>query len=322
VLVGSDEQNYKAVEAAIGRKVDVIRAYRYKGQNHKTLADLAAAGYIVHASYKFRDAATGTIPATSVSNGAIDADLDVFDQTMESLKPNPKGKHRKGYEHEEDAKAAAASGVPAALNAAVTHCLDRRKAQGKAAGLQTFQCWTGYDLINREPLYRVSGNDVDGFMLDPYAGAVPGPSLVASYGQDFNWLLKIYPHLQFICLGEVNAPNTGPAGSQAFWMNQARHDLEAQFPVVDVACLWQGGPNLTEAPAELALMKDGFFAVTAPPPDLAAQLAAAKAQAAALQAQVDKLTVDDANLATSLSAMQLTNQALAAKISTAMTALS
>jgi hypothetical protein len=112
----------------------------------------------VWASYKFRDTKTGTIPATSVTSHAIDADLDAFDQTMEQLtRDGVRGPHRKGYEHEEDAKAAAASGNPTQLNAAVTYCIDRRKTQAKAAGLQTFQCWTGYDLLNREPLYRVSG---------------------------------------------------------------------------------------------------------------------------------------------------------------------
>jgi hypothetical protein len=305
MLVGSDESNYKTVEAAIGRKVDIIRAYRYRGTNHKTLLDLAAAGYGVWASYKFRDTKTGTIPATSVTSHAIDADLDAFDQTMEQLtRDGVRGPHRKGYEHEEDAKAAAASGNPTQLNAAVTYCIDRRKTQAKAAGLQTFQCWTGYDLLLREPLYRVSGNDVDVIMLDPYAGNLPGPSMVASYGQDLNYLRTIYKGKP-VCFGEVNAPNTGPAGSQAAWLNQARHDLEAQYPEVDGACLWQGG-DLSESAPELALMKDGFFAAT---PDLAAQLAAAQARISDLAGQ---LATANGNLATATASNAKMQAAIAA----------
>src|SRR5581483_3764511 len=136
--------------------------------------------------------------------------------------------------------------------------------QAVAAGLQSFVCWTGFDLLTREPLYRPSGLAADVIMLDPYelAPAAPWSSLVASYGQDFNYLRAIYPDAG-ICLGEVNAPNTAGAGRQAAWLNQARADLEAQFPAVDGACLWQGG-NLSETPAELALMRSGFFAPPSP----------------------------------------------------------
>lgn len=301
MLIGSDEINYRSVEAAIGRPVDVIRAYRYKGQNHASLLALAAAGYGVWASYKFRDG-SGTVASTAVTSHALDADLDVFDQTMEQLKRGGRGPHRKGYEHEEDAKAAAASGTPAQLNASVTYCIDRRKPQAKAAGLQTFQCWTGFDLLLREPLYRVSGLDVDGYMLDPYELAPTGPwvSLVASYGQDLNYLKATYPNLQFICLGEVNAPNSGGAGMQAAWLNQARHDLEAQFPAVDGACLWQGG-NLSETAAELAAMKGGFFAAgTVVDP----QIAALQAQVASLVAAGTAKDSQIARMHTAVSAAQ------------------
>lgn len=263
MLIGSDEINYKTVEAAIGRKVDVIRAYRYKGQNHQSLLALASAGYGVWASYKFRDA-NGTVAATAVTGHQLDADLDVFDSTMEQLAKGARGPHRKGYEHEEDAKAAASSGTAAQLNAAVTYCIGRRKAQAVAAGLQSFTCWTGYDLLTREPQFRPSGQAADVIMLDPYELAATGPwtSLIASYGQDLNYLRTVYG--KPVCFGETNAPNTAGAGAQAAWLNQARHDLEAQYPEVDGACLWQGG-NLVETEAELALMKTGFFAPSVPP---------------------------------------------------------
>lgn len=265
MLVGSDETNYKAVEAAIGHKVDVIRAYRYKGQNHKSLAQLAAQGYLVQASYKFRDG-NGTVHATDVSNGVLDSDLDVFDETMETLVKVPQGPHEKCYEHEEEAKAAAASGTPDQLNAALAHCFGRRKAQAVAAGLLGAVCWTGWDLLTREIPFRASGKLADRIWLDPYELAPNGPwaSLVASYGQDFLYLSKVYPGVK-VALGEVNAPNTAGPGMQAAWMNQGRHDLEAQFGTqVYSACIWQGQGNLTETPAELALMKNGFFAPGTP----------------------------------------------------------
>lgn len=290
-LVGSDEANFRAVEAAIGRPVDVIRCYRWKGANHASLTALAAAGYTLWVSYKFRDNAGVPIPATTIPAHAIDADLDVFDQVMEGLRLAPARPgggyglaiHRKGYEHEEDAKAAAASGTPAALNAAVDYCIGRRKSQAVAAGLQSFVCWTGFDLLNREPLFRPSGLAADVIMLDPYELAPAGawPSLVASYGQDFNYLRAVYG--KPICLGEVNAPNTAGPGRQAAWLNQARADLTAQFPEVDGACLWQGG-TLSETLAELQAMRSGFFAPPAPATVAvdAGKLASLKALAAAL----------------------------------------
>lgn len=264
MLIGSDESNYKAVEAAIGRKVNVIRAYRYKGQNHQSLTALAAAGYLVQASYKFRDQ-NGTVPATAVSQGVMDADLDVFDQVMEKLPKVAWGAHEKCYEHEEEAKAAAASGTPDELNTALAHCINRRKPQAVAAGLEVAVCWTGWDLLTREVPFRASGKLATRIWLDPYELAASGNwvSLVASYGQDFNYLAKVYPGIK-IGLGEVNAPNTAGAGRQAAWLNQARADLEAQYPQVYSACLWQGG-NLTENAAELALMRSGFFAPSLPP---------------------------------------------------------
>lgn len=287
MLIGSDETNVKAVEAAIGRQVDVIRAYRWVGANHQSLAPLAAAGYVVWASYKYRLPAGSIIAAATIPTGAINGDLDLFDQVMERLAPSPKGPHRKGYEHEEDAKAAAAAGNPAQLNAAIDYCIGRRQAQAKAAGLQSFVCWTGFDLLTREPQYRPAGQAADVLMIDPYelapASIPPWASLVASYGQDFNYLRAVYPGKP-VCLGEVNAPNTaGRPGAQAAWLNQARADLQVQFPFVDGACLWQGG-NLSESPAELGAMRAGFFAPPLPPtvPVDAGKLAAAKQLVAAL----------------------------------------
>lgn len=281
MLVGSDEQNYKAVEAAIGRKVDIIRAYDRIGSNSSRLTGYAAAGYIVHASKKLCLVNGTPVAAKSIPTHAQDADLDSWNAVMDGLKANPNGPHIKIVEHEEDAKTAAGSGVPTDLNAAIDYFIVRHP---DTAACINGVCWTGYDLLNREPLYRAAGAKATTHLIDPYELVATGnwAPFIASYGQDLNYLSKIYPDAP-IYLGEINAPNTNGVGAQAAWLNQARADLEASYPLVKGASLWQGG-NLSETPSELARMKTGFFAPAKPAMAQVdpAKLAQLKALAAAL----------------------------------------
>lgn len=264
--VGSDTTNYRAVEAATGRKMDRLRAYTWTGNNHGFILALKAAGYGVDVSYKFRFPngqviQSSTIPAAGGHAGAIDADLVLFEKVVAQLGEDD----GVGYEHEEDAKTAAQSGSPAQLNAATTYCVARGRQAYGHSGVRVFECWTGYDLIHREPQFRLSGQVADDIMLDLYG--VVGTPLLDSYGNDFRYVMQVYPG-KGIKLGELNfTPDPAGGMGRAAAMNQIRTDIEKQFPVVKSACLWQGGGGLTLSQPELVALKTGFFAPkTAPTP--------------------------------------------------------
>lgn len=263
MLIGSDEQNLRAVEAAVGRQLDFVRTYdRFGARNLDRLTAFAKAGYLVMGSQKFATQAGASIAATSISGHQHDSDLDTWNAVMDALPAVPQGPHIKIREHEEDAKTAAGSGVPTDLNAAFVYAAKRNP---DTAHCENGVCWTGWDLLTRGVIWRVSGDAVRHHIIDPYEMAPSGnwAPFIASYGVDLNYLRTTYPG-EPIWFGETNAPNTAGAGKQAAWLNQLRIDCEKSYPEVKGGALWQGG-NLTETPAELALMKSGFFAASARP---------------------------------------------------------
>lgn len=294
-LIGCTIDSLAVLDAQVGAKVP-LRDYFWDKQNPSYVAGLAKDRPGIM-SWKFRGA--GTFPAKNFTAGKYDADFNAY---LDDLLALGMLAPVAVTEHEVDAKTAATSGTPAELDAALLHAskLCRAHPLWKSSGAKVGVCLTGYDLVDRGPLFAAVLADCDVIVLDPYAGPASSEDSVA--GPEIDWIVAKYPGKE-IQLGEWGIPTGHPNRSQAVTDFVAVLNTP-RYKALTAAYYWNGSGFLIMGTADQPALVAAIKASLTPPDPLQGQLNAALAQIVTLQAQLAAAVAQHAADQTAVTGLQ------------------
>lgn len=269
-LIGVSANFIGVLDAALGAKVPVVRDYGWLDHIPAGWAALAV-GRQLDVSVKFRTNAGGASKATDVTAGKWDVNVIAFADLLATFPVSPYDKHTLIFEHEAEGHAAAMSGTPAELCAAMLHCAKLARGRpGFSAKAQIGVCLVGWDL-SKFPDFDAALKDADIIIIDePYHTGSDATTGASIGSPRLAYITKNYPGKP-IGIGEWGAE---PFAGRTKWINDTVAWMQTE-PMLKMATYWDatvaGGDDFhvtatADQAALMAAIKASLIKVLPPPP--------------------------------------------------------